>query len=128
MLQYNVTATDNLLELGLNSILATQFAWQAAQFNIVVSAEQLFNFPSVDQLVAELSQSTQKEIEEELELLMIERADRVPLTYAERSLYLILLFHLFFELFQLFILNVIDISSRPLTAIPMRTMSHSCCA
>ena len=87
MLQCPVSPTDNLLELGLNSILATQFVWQAAQFGIAASSEKIINFPTIQRLVAELAQGEQEEAEVLEEVLVVEGADGIPLSDAERSLY-----------------------------------------
>jgi aryl carrier-like protein len=104
VLQCTVKPTDNLLELGLNSILATQFVWQAAQFGITVAAENLFNFPTIEKLISGFANDAQQENEENEERLVIEREDKIPLTYAEKSLYHkgFLIIH-FFNFFILFI-------------------------
>lgn len=84
VLGHEVSPTDNLLETGLNSILATQFVWLASQARISLSVTTLFSFPTISSLVAELEQSEHKEESEEVEVVS---GERIPLTYAESSLY-----------------------------------------
>lgn len=86
-----MTKTDNLLENGLNSILATQFVWQATQSGVSLSVLDLFTFPTVEKLTAELErqqkEDVQEEPQEEQESEVVGTLDRVPLTDGEKSMY-----------------------------------------
>ncbi len=111
-----VTMDDNLLECGMNSILATHFMWQAGQHGCVFYLFQLFRFPTIRSLVNSTIPHCDDNDEEEV----LSDSSKITLTDAEKSLYL-LLFVCFVVL-----LTYKDIFCRLWTNLHLPTMRLSC--
>lgn len=85
-----VEQDDNLLELGLNSIIATQIAWLSTQRGVPITAMQILESSTIRVLLSKVETmpdeaSRDNRIGEEIVEELFD--SNMPLTDSERSLY-----------------------------------------